>query len=160
MKDMMVYGLETTKKMLHAMVDELKPQEWEFQPVPGSNCAAWIVGHLAFVDRRALGRLEATDLPEVPVGFEERFAFTRTKAGEQKGYGDPKELTKLFDLHRDKLIEEVRKASPELMTKPIDPPNPRFSRIDELLTFMSIHSALHIGHLSTIRRGLGYAPLM
>lgn len=160
MNEMMVYGLVTTKKMVHSMVDELKPQEWEFQPVPGANSAAWIVGHLASVDRRSLGRLGVTNLPEVPTGFEERFAFTRAKAGEQKGYGDPQELIRLFDLHRDRLVEVVRSATPELLAKPAEPPSPRFSRIDELFTFMSIHSALHIGHLSTIRRGLGYPPLM
>ena len=145
--------------MTHRFVDDLKPAEFEFQPCDGANCAAWVLGHLTLTDRRSLAWLGVTDLPALPDGFEQRFVVTRTKAGEQKGFGDPKELVRLFDEHRVRLIAAVQAADPAKFDDPPPFQTPMFADKGEGMLFMGLHTAMHMGQLSVIRRMLGYRPV-
>ena len=155
------YALRASKALVHRFVDDLKPAEFEHQPLPGANCAAWVLGHLTLTDRRSLAWLGATDLPALPDGFEQQFTITRTKAGEQRGLGDPKELVRLFDEHRQRLIAAVRAADPSKFSDPPPFQMPMFAFADkgEGMLFMGLHTAMHIGQLSVIRRMLGYPPV-
>jgi uncharacterized damage-inducible protein DinB len=158
-KEAIAYALRTSKALFHRYLDDLKPQEFEHQPCPGGNSAAWIVGHLVRTDRRSLGWLGATELPAVPDGFEERFSPTRTAASEQKGYDDAKELVALFDAHRDRLIAAVLAADESKFPEPPPMQSPLFADRGEALLFMALHTAMHLGQVSTIRRSLGYPPV-
>lgn len=153
------YALHTSKIMAHRFLDDLKPGEFEYQPCPGANCAAWLLGHLTLVDRRTLKGLGILDLPNLPDGYENRFATTRTQAGTQDGYGDPKELVRLFDDHRDRLISAVLAADPAKLAEPPAFQTPMFADKGEGSLFMGLHTAMHMGQLSIIRRMLGYPPL-
>jgi DinB superfamily len=158
-KDAIAYSLRTSKALLHRYLDDLRPDEFEHRPCQGANNAAWIVGHLVRTDRRSLGWLGATDLPAVPEGFEERFAPTRTAAAGKGGYGDPKELVALFDSHRDRLIEAVLAADEAKLKEPPTFESPLFSDRGEGLLFMGLHTAMHLGQISSIRRSLGRPPI-
>ncbi|HET6573360.1 MAG TPA: DinB family protein, partial [Fimbriiglobus sp.] len=158
-KDAIAYALRTSKALFHRYLDDLKPQEFEHQPCPGGNTAAWIVGHLVRTDRRSLGWLGAADLPPVPDGFEERFTPTRAAAAEQKGYGDAKELVALFDAHRDRLIAAVLAADEATLRGPSPMQTPLFADRGEALLFRALHTAMHLGQVSTLRRRLGYPPV-
>ena len=155
----MAYALCVSKVMLHRFVDDLKPSEFEFQPCDGANTAAWVLGHLTLVDRRSLAWLGVTDLPPLPDGYEQRFPTTRAKAGAQSGYGDPAELVRLFDAHRDRLIEAVLAADPARFAEPPAFQTPMFADKGEGMLFMGLHTAMHTGQLSVIRRMLGYPPV-
>jgi hypothetical protein len=158
-KEAIAYSLRTSKALFHRYLDDLKPQEFEHQPCPGGNSAAWVAGHLIRTDRRSLSWLGATDLPAVPDGFEERFIPTRAAAAEQKGYGDPKELMVLFDAHRDRLIDAVLAADESKFAEPAPMQSPLFTDRGEALLFMALHTAMHLGQVSIIRRSLGYPPV-
>ena len=158
-KEAIAYALRTSKALLHRYLDDLKPQEFEHQPCPGGNTVAWIVGHLVRTDRRSLGWLGVIGLPAVPDGFEERFTPTRSAAAEQKGFGDPKELVALFDAHRDRLIEAVLAADESMFHELPSIQSPLFTDRGEALLFMALHTSMHLGQVSTIRRSLGYPPV-
>jgi uncharacterized damage-inducible protein DinB len=153
------YALRASKLLFHRYLDDLKPAEFDHQPAAGANSAAWIVGHLVRTDRRTLTWLGVTDPPPAPAGFEERFAPTRAAATGQGGYGDPKELLALFDAHRDRLIAAVLAADPARFAEPPSFQSPIFADKGEGLLFMALHTALHLGQVSTIRRSLGYPPV-
>ena len=157
--DVIVFALKKAQFLIHRFVDDLKPHEFEHQPCDGANCAAWVLGHLALTDRRQLAWLGATDLPPLPDGFEQRFQTTRTKAESQRGYGDPKELTALFDAHRDALIAFLPTVSAEKLAEPAPVARPMFATCGEAALFMALHVSMHAGQLSLIRRTLGYPPL-
>jgi hypothetical protein len=157
--DAIAYGLRASKVLIHRMVDDLKPGEFDYQPCPGANCIAWVIGHLTATDRRSLTWLGVADLPAVPDGFVERFTVTRTKAGEQTGFGDPKDVIRLFDEHRDRLIQVLPTADPAKLLEPPTFPSPLFSDRGEGLLFMGLHTAMHVGQMSITRRALGYPPV-
>ena len=154
------YGLRTSKALFHRFLDDLKAEEFEKQPIAGANCAAWVVGHLTMTDRRTLAGLGVTDLPELPAGFEPRFATTRTLAGSQCGYGDAKQLVALFDAHRDRLIAAVLAADPAKLKEAPAVQSPLFADKGEAALFMGLHTAMHMGQITLIRRSLGYPPVV
>ncbi len=158
-KEAIAYGLRVSKFLFHRYLDDLKPDQFEHQPVEGANSIAWIVGHLTLTDRRTLIGLGATDLPALPAGFEERFSATRTKAGAQRGYGDPRELVALFDAHRDRLIATVLAADDAKLREPPGFQNPVFADRGEGALFMGLHTSMHLGQITIIRRSLGYPPI-
>ena len=154
----MVYGLTTSGKMMHRMIDTLKPNEFEYQPFPGVNCVAWILGHLTDVNHRTLTSLGASDIPVIPEGFLNRFGVTRQPAAEQGGYGDPAELVRLYDAMQERLIAVVAGLSTEQLSAALPSPTPLFSTRGEMLLFLGIHTTMHVGQISMIRRHLGYPP--
>lgn len=157
--DATAFALKKSQLMIHRFVDDLKPHEFAHQPCDGANCAAWVLGHLTLTDRRQLTWLGVADLPPLPAGFEERFKTTRTKAEHQDGYGDPAELIALFDAHRDLLVAILPSVDPAKFLEPPSFQTPMFADRGEATLFMGLHTAMHAGQLSLIRRTLGYPPV-
>ena len=158
--DAMAYSLKVSQKLFHRMVDDLKPHEFEFQAIPGSNCASWIIGHLVLSDRRQLVALGVGNLPALSEGFEKQFTATRSAADTQSGFGDPQELIALFDDYRDRLIAALPSVEPARWNELPSLNNPLFSDRGETSLFLGLHTSMHIGQLSMIRRQLGYPPVV
>ena len=154
------YSLTASAKLFHRYVDDLKPSDFEHQPSPGVNCAAWIIGHLTLTDLRSLIGLGVTDLPSLPEGFEAKFATTKASANTQFGFGDPIELVKLFDAHRAKLIVTILAAELSKLQEPPAVTSPLFSSRGEAALFMGLHTSMHLGQITIIRRSLGYPPIL
>ena len=156
--DVIAFALAASHTRFHTFVDDLKPDEFERQPIPGVNSVAWMVGHLALTDRRILGLLGAA-LPPLPDGFAEKFQTTKRPAGEQRGLGAPAELLAAFDAHRRALIDAVRAAAPDALGAPMPTPHPLFTTVGDAAAFMAVHLGLHAGQITVIRRALGYPPV-
>jgi hypothetical protein len=158
LNDAIVYVLEKSKAGLHRLTDDLSPQEYLHRPTPKANCVAWLIGHLALTDRRVLQRLDAP-LPEIPDGFEHQ--FSRDEGCPQAAaFGDVSILMPIFDRHRDVMIAAIKKASIEVLNKPLEKPTPMFATVGEVATYMAIHTAMHAGQISIIRRSLGRPPVV
>jgi hypothetical protein len=155
------YSLRTTKGLLHRYVDDLKPEEYLHRTSPKANCTAWLIGHLTLSDRNMLKRFGVPEdaLPKLPEGYEKR--FSRDEGSPQAGeFGDVKGLMPLFDSHRDLFIRTVERATPELINKPLEKPMPIAANLGELASFMSLHTAMHAGQITLIRRSLGRPPVV
>lgn len=148
-------------QMIHRMCDDLTEEEFHHQPVPGANSAAWIVGHLAVTNTRFGARYGATGMPELGENFIARFKPTRQSAGAQAGLGTKEELLGALDVTAEKLMEAIKRLSPEALTAPLPQPAPAVvTNSAEMLIFGSMHIMMHVGQLSTIRRSLGKPPLI
>lgn len=156
--DAIAFVLEKSKASLHRFTADLSPSEFLHRPTEKANCTAWLIGHLALSDRNCLKRLGAP-LPELPAGFERQ--FSRDEGCPQASeFGDASKLLGIFDQHRDLLIAAIRKATPEQLNKPVEKPMPMFNTVGELLAFMAIHTAMHAGQITIIRRSLGRPPIV
>ena len=155
--DVIAFVLKGSHARFRAFVSDLKPAEFEAQPIAGMNSVAWMLGHLALTDRRVLG-LFGAEVPSLPDGFADKFQTTKQPAGEQTGLGDPAELVALFDKHRELLIAAVAAADADTLAKPLPSPMAGAANVGELAAFMGVHVGLHAGHVSAIRRALGYPP--
>jgi len=156
--DAIAFVLEKSKFMLRRFTADLSSQEYLHRPTEKANCAAWLIGHLTLADRRMLKLLDVA-APEVPAGFEHR--FSREEGCPQAGeFGDVHTLLPIFDQHRDALIAAVKKASPEQLNKPVEKPMPMFSTVGEAIAFMALHTSMHTGQITIIRRSLGRPPMI
>ncbi len=158
--DLIAGSYRMAKGLLHRFTDDLTPEEFGHQPVPGSNSAAWIIGHLALTLRRTAERLGVTNLPPLPDGLAERFPVTGKSAADQSDVGDPAELVALFDMYVDRVAQAVKSLPAEALTAP--PANRAGLALNagEGLLFGSLHIAMHTGQLTTIRRSLGKPPVV
>ena len=154
------YSLRSSKLMFHRYLDDLKPEEFQHRPCLGANNALWIIGHLTCIDRAQLEKLEAHSLPELPAGFKERFATTKAAAtGTTADFGSPSDLIRHYDEHRDLLIKTVEQLPDGVLSSPPPSTSPLFADRGESLLFIGLHTAMHLGQLSIIRRSLGRPPL-
>jgi hypothetical protein len=157
--DVIAHGLTRSMMMLKRFTADLKPDEYLHRPTDKANCAAWLIGHLTLSDRHVLKLLSPSNLPELPAGFEGRFSQEEgcPQAGE---FGDVSTLVPVFERNRTALIEALRRATPEQLDQPVGKPNPMFGTVGELANFMALHSAMHAGQITIIRRSLGRPPLI
>jgi hypothetical protein len=158
--ELLAGGYRMGREMVHRMCDDLTESEFHHQPVPGANCPAWIVGHLAVVIRRTAERLGATGLPELTEEFVGRFSASKKPAGEQAELGTKAELLALLDVSTDKLMEAVGKLPADSLSGPPAGRTPFATTYGEAVLFGAMHVTLHCGQLSTIRRSLGKPPLV
>ena len=156
--DAITYNLQSAKNMIDALTADLTGNEWDHRAVPGSNCTAWLIGHLILVDRRALNLAGVSDLPEIPAGFETKFG-READAPLAPTFGEATNLVPMFNRHRDLLISAVAKLPTEKLEEPLPKPNNRFKTFGEFFNFMGLHVVMHAGQISTIRRSLGRPPL-
>jgi DinB superfamily len=157
--DSIAFALTAAKALMGRYCADLTPSDYLHRIVPKANCAAWLLGHLILTERRALGAMGAGDLPTLPDGFESRFARDEN-APFTGDYGDVTVLLPLFNQHRDRLIAAVKSASTELLAKPLETPRPLFGTVGEMAHFMALHSVMHAGQITFIRRHLGRPPLV
>ena len=106
-----------TGKLIHRMTDDLTPAEFYHVPVPGANCAAWVIGHLTVTLRRTAERLDAT-VPMVSLEFVTRFTQSGKVAAAQTDLGDPAELMQLFDQCLEVVITSMRGLPPAKLDGP------------------------------------------
>jgi hypothetical protein len=160
--DVIASGCRMAKVLVHRLTADLAPADFHHQPVPGTNSAAWVLGHLASVYRRVAASLGATDLPDIPADLADKLATTKQPAGAQDIPGDPAELLRLFDTTADAAAAAVGRVPAEQLAGP--PPSKLAltdapTLADWLLTVLGLHTAMHAGQLSTIRRSLGKPPV-
>jgi hypothetical protein len=158
--DAIAAGYRMAKELLHRFTDDLTPADFQHQPCPGANSAAWVIGHLAVTLRRSAERLGATDLPAVSDDLLAKLATTKKPAGGQSDLGDPAGLVKLFDVCVDKVMEAVKRVPADRLDAPPAAPVPFATNTGEGMLFGSLHIAMHVGQLSTIRRSLGKPPVV
>ena len=158
--DLLANAYATGQKLLHVMVDDLTPEEFNRQPVPGANCAAWVVGHLAVTLRDGLRRMRFPDIPDLPPGLDTECKATKQAARKQTGYGDPKALVGLFDACVERFIQAVRGLPADVLAGEPDFRGPFATNRAEAIQFGAMHIAMHAGQLSTLRRSLGKPPVV
>ncbi len=156
--DVLVHNLTASQLMVQRFTADLQPSEYLHRPTEKANCAAWTVGHLALSDRHVL-KLLGAEAPPLPEGFDQR--FSREEGCPQAGdFGDVAAIVPVFNAHRTRLIEAVKRATPEQFEKPMEKPHPMFKTLGEFVGFMASHTAMHAGQITIIRRSLGRPPLV
>ena len=156
--DVLVHNYACTHLMVQRFTADLQPSDMLHRPTEKANCAAWTIGHLALSDRHVLQQLGA-ELPPLPDGFDTR--FSREEGCPQAGdFGEVSAILPTFNEHRTRLIEAVRRATPEQLEKPLEKSHPMFKTLGEFVSFMSAHTAMHVGQITIIRRSLGRPPMV
>lgn len=151
-------ALTANKALATRYLGDLAASDFDHQVLPGVNSAAWILGHLILVERKAIGLLGG-EVPKVPDGFETRFATTGAPAGDQVHAGDGPDLLARFYATRDTLIACVAAADEATLATPHPRPGAVYRTVGEFAAFMAQHTAMHLGQVTVARRSLGKPPV-
>ena len=157
--DVIAHSLAVSQALFQRYMADLTAPEYLHRPTDKANCAAWTIGHVTLSDRKVLHAFGG-ELPQLPESFEHRFGQGEgcPQAGE---FGEVSGLMPLFNDHRTRLIEAVRRATPEQLDEPLEKPRlPLFTTAGEMANFMAVHVAMHAGQITIIRRSLGRPPIV
>src|SRR5829696_6027209 len=115
--DLIAHSLSISQALLQRYTADLTGPEYLHRPAERANCAAWTIGHLTLSDRRALAHFNV-EPPPLPEGFEDR--FSREEGCPQAGdFGDVSALMPIFNENRARLIDAVRRATPDQLDRPM-----------------------------------------
>lgn len=153
-------GLTTSLRVIELFTRDLTPAEYLHRPVPHANCTAWVLGHLILVHRSAIQAVDpSVPLPPLPEGFEARFSQS-SPAPEAAEFGDTTVLMPLLRQHIEMLAAAVLKLTEPDLGRPLANPTPMFGKLGEMLAFMPIHTGIHTGQITIVRRSLGRPPIV
>ena len=161
----LLHALEVSRRLLIESVADFSAAELSRRPTEVHRSCTQILGMAAVADREAIDRLEPEDIPDVPMGFEARFA--RWGTGEEDGISVYDHLLPaIFSAHRSTLIRMVTAADPSRLDEPVWPPDYldedqcfRFETVGGLIAAVSSYTAFLVGELASVRSALGKAAI-
>jgi hypothetical protein len=156
-KDAIKAVLKSTKDMLNWYVSDLNDTDFLARPVPNANHIAWQVGHLISFENGLLANtLPHGEAVKLPAGFDEKHTKTTASSDNPKDFLSRTEYLSLFNQVRDGIMAAVdkmsdaerEKASPESMAS-------WAPTLNDLLLATGVHTMMHAGQFTVIRRKLG-----
>ena len=161
----LLQNLAFSRRWMLDAVRDLSSAELSRRPSPGFRSCARLLGMSAVADREVLRLLDVDDLPDVPPGFEARFARWSTgEDGETLRYDSA--LPEIFASHRNALIRATGALKATALDEPVDPPDHldeeglfEFGTVGEMIAATSFYTCFLVGEMSIVRVALGKAPV-
>lgn len=144
MRELIIYGLETTYARATRCVEELSEDDARARP-SGLTPIIWQLGHLVVSDSGYLGRAGGSS--EIPEGYGPLFG---TGTGGATNYPDLAEVRWYFEAIQRGLLDAARSTD---LSKPVE--GRSYRTAGEVLTFTAYHRGYHIGKMTTLRALLG-----
>jgi hypothetical protein len=162
---MLVQDLAFSRRLMLDSVRDVSASELSRRLNPAYRSCARLLGMAVVADREVLRCLGVDDLPDLPAGFEIRFARWGTvEAGEPSGYDWS--LPEVFGTQRDALVRATGALDAAGLDEPVDPPVHldeevlfRFETVGEMILATSSYTAFLAGEASIVRLALGKAPV-
>jgi hypothetical protein len=146
-------------------VRDLSADELSSRPSPALRSCVRLLGMAVVADREVLRLLGVVDLPDLPAGFEARFARWGTGAdGETLRYDSS--LPEIFASHRNVLVRATGSLDAAGHDEPVDPPDHldeealfEFGTVGEMIVAAAAYTSSLVGEVSIVRVALGKVPV-
>jgi hypothetical protein len=146
-------------------VRDLSADELSSRPSPALRSCVRLLGMAVVADREVLRLLGVVDLPDLPAGFEARFARWGTGAdGETLRYDSS--LPEIFASHRNALIRATGSLDAAGLDEPVDQPDHldeealfEFGTVGEMIVAAAAYTSSLVGEVSIVRVALGKVPV-
>ena len=158
---MLLHDLASSPRLMLDSVRDLSAAELSRRPSPALRTCARLLGMATVAYREVLQHLGVVDLPDLPAGFEARFARWGTgEDGETLRYDSS--LPELFASHRDALVRATGSLDAAGLDEPVDPPDHldeealfEFGTVGEMILAASAYTSYLVGEASVVRVALG-----
>lgn len=143
-------------KYCRLLTADLSDEQMTRQPVPGTNHAAWILGHLAIGTDSAARLLGAR--PACPPEWRTKFGPGSVVVTDVNAYPGKGELLAAIEAGHARVAELAATAEAERLARPHGLPilKEELPTVGDLLGhLMTTHPATHLGQLSAWRRMMG-----
>lgn len=159
LRDHAVAQLRSGRDVSRAFLATLDDRQF-FARVHGiGNHAAWIVGHIAFIDDAMLSAATGS-ASRLPAHFEKLFGTGSSISDQPADYPSRVELTATFEDTRRRLLDWVGSLHERTIFTPM-PENYRnfIADYSKVSTAVAQHEFMHLGQITVIRASLGMKPV-
>ena len=158
-------NLASSRRLMLDSVRDLSAAELAGRPSPVLRSCVRRLGTAALADREVLRLLGTVNLPDLPAGFEARFARWETGGnGETSRYVTS--LPEIFASHRNALVRATASLDAASLDEPVGPPDHldseglfEFGTVGEMILAASAYTSSLAGEVSIIRVALGKVPV-
>jgi hypothetical protein len=156
-KEAILAVLKSNQDMLNWYVSDLGDADFVVRPVPGANHIAWQMGHLTSFENGLLSDvLPHAKAVELPVGFADRHSSKTASSDNPKDFFSREEYVSLFNKVREGTMSAVNKMSEGERAKASPADMAKWApTLNDLLLMTGIHTMMHAGQFTVIRRKLG-----
>ncbi len=162
---MLLQSLASSRRLMLDSVRDLSAAELVGRPSPALRSCVRLLGMAALADREVLRLLGVADLPDLPAGFEARFARWGTGGnGETSTYDTL--LPEIFASHRNALFRATASLAAARLDEPVWPPDHldaeglfEFGTVGEMILAASAYTASLAGEVAIVRVALGKVPV-
>jgi hypothetical protein len=161
---MLLNHLTLSRQLMLDSVCDLSTAELSWSPSPDHRSCAQLLGVATVADREVLRRLNVDDLPDVPAGFEMRFALWGFGDDSERA-GDDSSMPVIFAAHRDALIRTTAFLDSDRLDVPVGPNHLDeeamfpFETTGEMILATSAYTSFLVGKASSVRLALGRLPV-
>lgn len=148
------HSLKFTQLIINGSLGDLSDADLLVRPVEGANHIAWQIGHLIVTERRLAGQLPGAMYPELPAGFADKYGNNPAAQNVTDGFATKDQYVDLFNQTRAATLAAVAKLNDADLDKPAKGPA-NISNLGGLLNLVAVHSIMHGGQFSVVRRKLG-----
>jgi len=153
--DTIKHTLQASPHVIEKYLEDLSDAEILERPVPLANHIAFQLGHLVLAERLALEELAVKDLPELPKDFSKNHQKDNHLSDNPEEFSSKDIYLALLKVHRQASIKYLE----NLTEKDLDREGPLSMRsyaptLGLALNMNGIHSLMHVGQISVLRRKL------
>jgi hypothetical protein len=147
--------------LLRMMTKELDDTKLAYQPTPGTNHPAWILGHLAVSTDYALRSLG--EQPVFPEDWHKKFGMGSSLMMERSAYPTKAELVAAIESGYERANRAAQNAANERLQRPnkVEFLKSALPTIGDVVAhLLTTHVGFHLGQLSMWRRQMGFKPII
>ncbi len=154
--DVLAGGLERNLAAVKMLLADFSDADMLVRPARGANHAAWQIGHLANAETSMVKAARPDAAAPLPAGWSDRFGKAMAASDEAANFLTKAEVLAQFEKTRAATIAWARSLSPQELAQPA-PERIRHlaPTLADLAAFIPVHTTLHLGQVSVIRRVLG-----
>lgn len=155
-QEVLVQALTTSADMLKMTLADFSDADLLVRPLPNANHTAWQLGHLTVSEYHMLSA-QGAKLPELPAGFEARYAKETSTSNDPAKFNTKAELLEVFAKVRAASIAFTQNASDaQLSAQTANEQMRDFAPTTAaLINIFPSHVMMHVGQFQVIRRKLG-----
>jgi hypothetical protein len=162
---MLLQSLASSRRLMLDSVRDLSAAELAGRPSPALRSCVRLLGMAALADREVLRLLGVDGLPDLPAGFEARFARWVTGGNGDTSRYDAS-FPEIFAWHRNALLRATGSLDAARFDEPVGPPDHldaeglfEFGTIGEMILAASAYTSSLAGEVSIVRVALGKVPV-
>ena len=154
-KERLRLGLQHTRRFTDlVLADIVEQDDWIRRPVPGSNHALWIAGHLAVATNAFIGWVDASQRVELG-DYAELFGKGSDPLDQLQAYPNPDDVQRRLQERGNAFLQLLHRTEPEEFSREVSE-GPEFMHDVGSVFQMAIwHESLHAGQLTVIHRMIG-----
>ncbi len=135
---------------------DLEDADLLIRPVDGANHIAWQLGHLINSENQLVGSIRPGSMPELPEGFAEQYTKETASVDDPAKFHTKDQYLQMLKDQREATLSLLDQLSDEDLDQPAPEQfREHFPTVGHIMALQAIHTTMHAGQWTVLRRKLG-----